>query len=158
MLLLAIALSSAAAAAAQEPSSAGNGADVPISAGNVSKGLQVKDPLRIPPPPPDPNPTFRIEVQGARHLETALDAARRELAQHEPLPDQQLPVAPGEFRHGGGTDILPAIMGVVHGIQRARYERAERRIHEDVSEEIAAFCDVNDCSQVNEGLILPDIR
>ena len=53
------------------------------------------------------------------------------------------------------VDVLPAIVGAVRSVQKARYEAAERRIHAEVSAEHAQFCEANDCSQINEGLVLP---
>jgi hypothetical protein len=52
--------------------------------------------------------------------------------------------------------VLPAIVGLARQIQKARRERSERRIHHEVSRELAAFCEVNGCASSNEGLLLPD--
>ena len=130
----------------------------PVALERIRQALtQPQQSLRIPPPPASPTssapPTFRVTVEGVP-LETPLDVVRRELAA-QPFPDQaDIPLA-GIRRTSGGTDVLPAIMGAVHKVQRARYQAAERRIHREVSEELEALCQVNDCSQVNEGLLLP---
>jgi hypothetical protein len=125
-----------------------------ISATRVSRGLQAQPGLRMP-PPSDIAPTFRVEVQAPR-LETVLDAVRRELgakSRSEPS-DTPFPVAVPAVK----VDVLPAIVGLARQVQRARRERAERRIHDEVSAELAAFCGVNDCAASNEGLLLPDER
>jgi len=153
--LLVLALSAATAAA--PPQSSPVRADTPpVSAEHVSRGLQVQEPLRVPPPPPPAEPTFRMEVEGKPHLETALEAVRRELA-GDTYPNHLVkPLYGMGGPAGGSVDMLPAILGLVHKIQKARYERAERQIHADVTAELAVFCAANDCSTVNEGLLLPD--
>ena len=95
---------------------------------------------------------FRVEVQAPR-LETVLDAVRRELAANPRGPSDP-PV--GGFVLAAEYDVLPAIVALARQLQRARRERAERRIHDEVSAELAGFCDVNDCAAPNEGLLLPD--
>jgi hypothetical protein len=82
-----------------------------------------------------------------------LDAVRRELgADPREHSDTLFPIAVPAVK----VDVLPAIAGLARQIQRARRERAERRIHDEVRAELTAFCDVNDCAAVNEGLLLPD--
>ena len=143
--LVAVLVALAVPAGAQDSTSG----DV-VSTQRVMKGLQVQEPLRIPPPPADVAPVFRVEIKGERHLETALDAARRDIAGH-PFLDAGPTTSPLLFQ----VDVLPAIVGAVRSVQKARYEAAERRIHAEVSAEHAQFCEANDCSQINEGLVLP---
>ena len=152
--LLAMALSAAPAQASPDTSAP----DVPVSAEHVSRGLQVQDPIRIPAPPPPAEPSFHIEVEGKPPLETALEAVRRELAAERHPPRGVTPLYGIGGVAGANVDVLPAILGLVRSIQRARYERAERQIHADVTAELAGFCAVNDCSAVNEGLVLPGKR
>jgi len=85
-------------------------------------------------------------------LETVLDATRRELAA-DPASRRCGAQLSGEM--AGCVDVLPAITGLVRRAQRARRDRHERRVHDDVTAELAAFCAVNDCSTPNEGLLLP---
>ena len=105
------------------------------------------------PQPSDIGPMFRVEVLAGPRLETVLDAVRRELAANpREHSDTLFPIAVPAVK----VDVLPAIVGLARQIQRARRERSDRRIHDEVSAELAAFCDVNDCSAANEGLLLPD--
>ncbi|HZI82195.1 MAG TPA: hypothetical protein VFD69_21915 [Vicinamibacterales bacterium] len=104
------------------------------------------------PPPSDIAPTFRVEVQASPRLETVLDAVRRELAAN-PRGHSDTP-RPGAV-WATEVDVLPAIVGLARQLQRARRERSERRIQDEVSAELVAFCEVNDCAASNEGLLLP---
>jgi hypothetical protein len=122
-----------------------------ISAARVSQGLQAQPRLQMP-LPSDLTPTFRVEVQAPR-LETVLDAVRRELGAN-PREHSNTPL-PGTV-WAAEVDVLPAIVGLVRQLQRARRERSERRIHDEVIAKLAAFCVVNDCAATNEGLLLPD--
>jgi hypothetical protein len=105
------------------------------------------------PQPSDIGPMFRVEVHATPRLETVLDAVRRELAAN-PREHSDAPL-PGAV-WAAEVDVLPAIVGLVRQLQRARRERSERRIRDEVSAELALFCDVNDCAASNEGLLLPD--
>jgi len=109
----------------------------------------------IPPLPPPDRPLFRVEVT-TPGIETALDAVRRELAA-DPLPGRPAIPRP-ELPRAARVDVLPAVTGLVRRVQKARRANAERRIHADVTSELAAFCDVNDCAAANEGLLLPRHR
>ena len=155
-LLLAAGLIAAPAASGAQSAPPPETAEAPESAEHVSRGLQTQQPLRIPPEPPPAQPTFRAEVPGTLPLETALDAVRRELGA-TPRPGHLVTPLTGVegMVAGSQVDVLPAILGLVHKIQRARYERTERQIQADVTAELADFCEVNDCSVVNEGLVLP---
>lgn len=109
--------------------------------------------LVIPPLPQPDRPAFRVKVTASPEpgTETVLDAVRRELATNpRGTADAPAPDSPA-FR----VDVLPAITGAVRRIQQARRERTERQIHADVTAEIQAFCQVNDCASANEGLLLP---
>jgi len=130
-----------------------------ISATRVSQGLQAQPRLKMP-LTSELAPTFRVEVQAPR-LETVLDAVRRELGAnphgHSLLPGAALrPADARQLAVGRSVDVLPAIVGLARQIQKARRERSERRIHDEVSAELAAFCEVNDCAASNEGLLLPN--
>jgi len=115
------------------------------------QGLQARPRLQMP-LASDIGPMFRVEVQAPR-LETVLDAVRRELAANpREHSDTLFPIAVPAVK----VDVLPAIVGLARQLQRARRERSERRIHAEVSAELAAFCDVSDCAPPNEGLLLPD--
>jgi hypothetical protein len=151
--LLAAALS---AAAAQSLPGDGSAVDA-IPATRVSRGLEAHPRLQMP-RPADIEPMFRVEVQAPR-LETVLDAVRRELAANpRGYSDTPLTGAGHDGRPptpAASVNVLPAIVGLARQLQRARRERSERRIHDEVSAELAAFCDVNDCAAPNEGLLLP---
>jgi hypothetical protein len=120
-------------------------ADPPVSFERIHEGLQ-RPKLKI--PPIDVTPVFRARVD-EEIFENPLQGMRRELA-----------ADPGGHG-GGGVDVLPAIMGIVNGIKRARRARAEREIRQDVQAAIDAFCIEHDCSALEngpppmEGIILP---
>jgi hypothetical protein len=107
----------------------------------------------IPPLPAPDLPVFRVEVTTRTGLETALDAVRRELAADRRAGRYDIP-GPGTAR-ALRVDVLPAMTGLVRRVQKARRARAERRIHAEVTAELATFCEVNDCAASNEGLLLP---
>jgi len=116
------------------------------------RGLQAQPRLQMP-QPSDIGPMFRVEVQAGPRLETVLDAVRRELAANpREHSDTLFPIAVPAAK----VDVLPAIVGLARQMQRARRERFERRIHDEVSAELAEFCEINDCAAPNEGLLLPD--
>jgi hypothetical protein len=109
--------------------------------------------LRLPSlPAPASTATFRVDVTASPGLETVLDATRRELAS-DPVRRECRTQPSGAM--GACVDVLPAITGLVRRAQKALRERHERRIHDDVTAELAAFCSVNDCTTPNEGLLLP---
>ena len=128
--------------------------DTTVSIDRVSRALRTGRPLDIPPLPPPDHPTFRVDVRAPSGLETVLDRTRRELAEN-PLAGQPDSPLSGRPRPAVGVDVLPAIRGLVHRVQKARRERAARQAHADVTAELAAFCEVNDCAAPNEGLLLP---
>jgi hypothetical protein len=112
----------------------------------------------IPPLPLPERPAFRVDVTASPRLETVLDAVRRDLAA-KPRAGADTPLlgvqrASGVDEPAVSYDVLPAMIGVVHRVQKARRERTERQIHAGVTAELAAFCGVNDCAAVNEGLLL----
>jgi len=116
--------------------------------------------ITIPPLPLPERPAFRVNVTASPKLETVLDAVRRDLgARLRVGADTPLSGAPGAS--GGNAapvmtvDVLPALVGVVRRVQKARRERTEHQIHADVTAELAEFCTVNDCAGANEGLLLP---
>ena len=135
----------------QQPTPA---APVPDAASleRIADGLQ-RPPLTIPPLTFD-TPVFRAEVT-ERPL-TALEAALKELAENPGGPAGVIRL--GGAR-GGGTDILPAIAGLYRKVQRARYQREEQRVREEVTAELAEFCRVHQCSTSEreqiEGVVLP---
>lgn len=120
-------------------------ADPPVSLERIHEGLQ-RPKLKI--PPIEITPVFRASVVDAP-LDNPLQGMRRELA-----------ADPGSHP-GSGIDVLPAIMGMVNGIKRARRARAEREIRQEVQAAIDAFCHAHDCSVLEngpppmEGIILP---
>ena len=129
---------------AQAPAPAEPTPELPVSLERIHEGLQ-RPKLKI--PPIEITPVFRASVVDAP-LDNPLQGMRRELA------------ADSGGRPGSGTDILPAIMGIVNGIKRAR--RARRRAGiQDVQAAIDAFCVEHDCSVLEngpppmEGIILP---
>jgi hypothetical protein len=153
--LLAAALSASPAAAQSQPGDASPAsADESVSAKRVSRGLHAPKPMQVP-PPADIAPTFRVDVRARPRLETALDAVRRELATN-PRFEHLETLLPGVAVPAVSVDVLPAIVGLARQLQRARRERSERRMHDEVSAELAELCAVNDCSVANEGLLLPD--
>lgn len=120
-------------------------ADPPVSLERIHEGLQ-RPKLKI--PPIEVTPVFRARVDEVL-FENPVQGMRRELA-----------ADPGGHG-GGGVDVLPAIMGIVNGIKRARRARAEREIRQEVQTAIDAFCTEHDCSALEngpppmEGIILP---
>jgi hypothetical protein len=120
--------------------------ELPVSLERIHEGLQQRPKLKI--PPVEITPVFRARVDELL-FETPLQGMRRELA-----------ADPGGHP-GGGVDVLPAIMGIVNGIKRARRARAEREIRREVQAAIDAFCAEHDCSVLEngptpmEGIILP---
>jgi hypothetical protein len=143
-----MAIAAAPAAALAQSPPARPAADAAVSTGRVSRALR-QAPIQIPPLPALDHPTFRVEVTTQPGLETALDAVRRELAA-DPLGHSDIPQA-----RMVKVNVLPALTGLARRVQKARRARAERRIHAEVTAELAAFCAVNDCAAANEGLLLP---
>ena len=130
---------------AQAPAPTEPPPNLPVSLERIREGLQ-RPKLKI--PPIEVTPVFRARVDEVL-FENPVQGMRRELA-----------ADPGGHP-GSGTDILPAIMGIVNGIKRARRARAEREIRQDVQAAIDAFCTEHDCSVLEngpppmEGIILP---
>ena len=119
-----------------------------VSAERIQEGLR-RPALEIPPLPPPPL-TFRAEVTVT--LETPLDVIRRELQEEANVrwrpPARQ------------GLDLLPAIVGFVNKIKTIRRERSEADARRMVQQELAEFCKIHDCTDierdpVTEGVILP---
>ena len=109
--------------------------------------------LRLPSlPAPASAATFRVDVTASPGLETVLDATRRELASDPTRPRCGAQLS-GSM--AACVDVLPAITGLVRRVQKARREHNERRVHDEVTAELAAFCEVHDCTAPNEGLLLP---
>jgi hypothetical protein len=114
--------------------------------------------LVIPPLPPLDRPAFRVDVTASPRFETVLDAVRREIATNPRGTADTPPRASGSDQPAIAAvtfDVLPTIAGAIRRVQRARRERTERRIHADVTAELDAFCQANDCAAANEGLLLP---
>jgi hypothetical protein len=120
-------------------------AEPPVSIDRIREGLD-RPKLKI--PPVEVTPVFRGRVDEVL-FETPVQGMRRELA------------ADSGRRPGGGVDVLPAVMGIVNGIKRARRARAEREIRDEVQAALNAFCAEHDCSVLEdgppplEGIILP---
>ena len=106
-----------------------------------------------------PQPTFHVDVDARFPRQTPLDALRAELAADRGVTVRKL-------ANTGGSpplvqiDLLPTINGTIQAISRFRRARAEENARRHVTEDLALFCEVHDCSHIEqapiEGVILSD--
>ena len=140
-------------AGAQTAGPAGVPPDVTPPAASIERIREAvghSPPLRLPPIPEIP--VFRTTVEPPMFPpESALEAALRDLA-----------ASPGASGGAGGFDVFPLLKSAWDAAARARRARAERQARVRVEAELAAFCAVHECPDVEdeppEGLILPPVR
>ena len=135
-------------------------AALPISLDRIRDALE-RPQLVI--PPPATLATFRTSVEEqAPAFESVLEGMRRDLALWSGAGSTG-PQAPNTnslpgTRTVGGVDVLP----IVAAVKKKWNELKAERIRRDVTEELAAFCKVNDCTVLEggaptspEGIVVP---
>jgi hypothetical protein len=121
----------------------------------ISQAVHDPPALQIP-PVTAPEPTFHVDVQATPPLETPLDAVRKELAATAGAGGRR-PTGSGGATPLAQVDVLPAIYAAIHAYGAMRREHAEADARRQVVEDLARFCAVHDCSQVEpavEGVIV----
>lgn len=132
---------------------------LPVSVERVYEGLQ-RAPLKI--PPLDSAANFRIRIEERTFpLETVLEAVRRELAAQVRGPNASQRTFTGAQPLIVSPNMIDVVTTIVGRINKARRERAERVVREEIAQELTAFCAEHDCSvyetspNPHEGIILP---
>jgi hypothetical protein len=148
---VALAVLSAMGTQAAEPQPAAPAAAaLPISLDRIREALQ-RPRLHIP-PPPESLATFRSGIEDqAPVFESVLEGMRRDLARWSGAGSVIHPPNTNSIagpRHVGGVDVLPLISALKQQWSAAKTERTRR----EITEELAAFCQVNDCSVLEGGV------
>jgi hypothetical protein len=135
--------------AAEPPPASADVAALPISLERIRDALQ-RPGLRIP-PPSESLATFRSGVEDkAPAFESVLEAMRRDLRQWSGAGSVIHPPNANSIpsRSVGGVDVLPMFSALKERWNEAQAQRTRRQI----SEELAAFCRMNDCSALEGGV------
>jgi hypothetical protein len=143
-----------------EPPPAGPDATaLPISVDRIRDALQ--HPPLIMPLPPDALPTFRTTIEDkSPAFESALEGMRRDLA---------LWSGAGSVIHAPNANSIPArgvagvnVLPLLSSLRKAWSDAKAGRVRRGITEELAAFCRVNDCtvleggiSTAPEGIVVP---
>lgn len=149
---VALAVMLAADTQSTEPTAAApDVAALPISLDRIREGLE-RPTLKIP-PPTESLATFRSGIEDkAPAFESVLEGMRRDLALWSgsgaagpQAPDtNSIPAA----RNVGGVDLL----SIGSALKKKWNEAKSERVRRDVTEELAAFCKVNDCTVLEGGV------